>query len=622
MQLNPITATLTASFLIGAWCAAPAQSMSERQILIDFYQATNGENWYQNEGWLSEAHHCDWYGITCDGVMVTGIDLPRNNLSGPLGAKLFDLRQLSDLDLSDNFLSGNLPARVINDLPMFDATGDDSFVTLDLSHNNLGGNLPEFTRGQGPGDFNLLLDGNDLSGPIPPSWVDMQLSELSLRHNRLDQALIEAWKALPSAVSLDLSNAGLSGAFPESPARFVGDTALVDRLGTLDLSRNDLEGRLPSWLANLQLSALFLHHNDLTGPIDRAIAAVSSEIDVALDLADNKFSGPIPPGVTDLSIPPNSDSSPFSVPPRPGLNLCWNDLEMPDGGLLEFIDARHLGGSYANCQQPRQTIGPSLSGSRYDPARSGEGFVQHVLDNGNILLFWFTYPVPDRSTARQAWFLDVVSPEQRSLWIDRLLQPSGSFGEGSDGFAKPGFPMSIDPLEGDAQQVAYNRAYISGRSLGGIPIASRMSIRQQQTALTRLAGTSCDNQQPHQWISGAWYNPDTSGEGFMVEVNEDGRVVVYWFTFQPNRGQAWMIGSGEFSNGQVIIDDMIQPVGTRFGIAFDSTAIEHIDWGSLTLTFDDDTSGQAWFESNLPEYGSGSYPIERLARPALADCPQ
>lgn len=53
------------------------------------------------------------------------------------------------------------------------------------------------------------------------------------------------------------------------------------------------------------------------------------------------------------------------------------------------------------------------------------------------------------------------------------------------------------------------------------------------TRLTRLAGTTCDNQRQNQWVSGAWYNQDRDGEGFTVEVIEDDRGVVYWFTSTP-----------------------------------------------------------------------------------------
>jgi len=40
---------------------------SERQVLIDLYNSTNGANWTNNTGWLGAVGtECSWYGITCD----------------------------------------------------------------------------------------------------------------------------------------------------------------------------------------------------------------------------------------------------------------------------------------------------------------------------------------------------------------------------------------------------------------------------------------------------------------------------------------------------------------------------------------------------------------------------
>ena len=101
--------------------------------------------------------------------------------------------------------------------------------------------------------------------------------------------------------------------------------------------------------------------------------------------------------------------------------------------------------------------------------------------------------------------------------------------------------------------------------------------------LTRLAGTTCDNRQPNEWISGAWYNPDANGEGFVVEVIEDGRGVVYWFTHQPDDSgrQAWMTGDGHFDGQTLIIDNLLQPVGTRFRRGFRYRGNRFCPLGSL-----------------------------------------
>lgn len=61
-----------------------------------------------------------------------------------------------------------------------------------------------------------------------------------------------------------------------------------------------------------------------------------------------------------------------------------------------------------------------------------------------------------------------------------------------------------------------------------------------------MSGTDCNPLEPIQRLSGAWYNLERNGEGFIVEVQENGTAVVYWFTYQPDEpgAQAWMFGVG------------------------------------------------------------------------------
>lgn len=628
-----IIITLAAGLVAAA--PAPGKVTDERQVLVDFYHSTNGEGWHDNgEGlffndeWLSQTDHCTWYGITCKNGVVTSIHLSQNNLSGRLLPALFDLPHLSHLDLSDNHLHGRLPGKVINSLPRLDSLSGNDRVTIDLSGNRLSGKLPEFTRQQGPGALILRLADNALTGPIPASWVDMELLSVDLNDNAIDMPLVDVWRALPTVANLQLAGTGLSGPFPDSPARFDGDQMLVDRLGRLNLSRNQLEGELPAWLAELGLWNLNLQHNRLSGTIAVAVEALGTG--GSLILSHNMFSGPIPEELSSLSIRRLDEQSragrwPHLIPltEPPALDLCWNDFDPPGAELLDFINARHHGGSFANCQRPRVPISPAISGSWFNPTRSGEGFVQHLLDNGQVLLFWFTFSgYGPHWEEGQTWYLNVVSPQERSLWLQDLLKPNGSFNAGSTGFLRLPFWLSIDPLSDSAQQISYSHPTIIWANMTGWVWMNFSSDRREQIALTKLAGSRCDNRQPHQWISGAWYDPARASEGFVIEVNQDGRVLVYWFTYQPKGGQAWMIGTGEFNNGRVIVDEMIQPVGTRFGPGFDSGEIEYIDWGSLSIEFDGEDSGHVEYESNFEEYGSGNYPIERLARPMLAECEQ
>lgn len=51
-------------------------------------------------------------------------------------------------------------------------------------------------------------------------------------------------------------------------------------------------------------------------------------------------------------------------------------------------------------------------------------------------------------------------------------------------------------------------------------------------------------------FSGSWFNPDTDGQGFAMEIIEDkGTVIAYWYTFTQTGEQRWFVLSGEVVDG-------------------------------------------------------------------------
>lgn len=81
------------------------EAQSERDILIAFYNATNGDNWTNNENWCTDAPLEDWYGVSLnqDGH-IRSINLQNNNLSGY--ADLRGLQAVEIIFLSKNQLTG------------------------------------------------------------------------------------------------------------------------------------------------------------------------------------------------------------------------------------------------------------------------------------------------------------------------------------------------------------------------------------------------------------------------------------------------------------------------------------------------------------------------------------
>src|ERR1700754_5130530 len=164
--------------LLFALRASAAIPGSEREALLSLYQSTNGANWVNHANWLgAPGTECTWFGVVCDFETqsnVLHIELPDNNLDGPLPSSLRNLTKLTALYLTNNHLQGNLP-------PELGELANLEF--LYLQSNALSGPFP--TQYGNLKKLALLsLYQNQLSGPLPPQLGDMTaLEELSLSDN-------------------------------------------------------------------------------------------------------------------------------------------------------------------------------------------------------------------------------------------------------------------------------------------------------------------------------------------------------------------------------------------------------------------------------------------------------
>ena len=90
----------------------------ERYALIVFYFSTMNDNnerflsssYGGQKKWISKSNVCIWKGVACHSYLsvVTGLSLPKNGLRGILPPELAYLRSLEMLDLSNNFLTGQV----------------------------------------------------------------------------------------------------------------------------------------------------------------------------------------------------------------------------------------------------------------------------------------------------------------------------------------------------------------------------------------------------------------------------------------------------------------------------------------------------------------------------------
>ncbi len=121
--------------------------------------------------------------------------------------------------------------------------------------------------------------------------------------------------------------------------------------------------------------------------------------------------------------------------------------------------------------------------------------------------------------------------------------------------------------------------------------------------------------------SGTWYDPEHDGEGFMVQILEDGRVFLNWYTYDDQGQQMWLTGLGELSGNTVVVDELYVTAGGVFGPDFDPEAVEFTLWGSLLFIFDTCTSARVDYESALG-FGAGSLNPIKLTIIEGLECPE
>lgn len=86
-------------------------------------------------------------------------------------------------------------------------------------------------------------------------------------------------------------------------------------------------------------------------------------------------------------------------------------------------------------------------------------------------------------------------------------------------------------------------------------------------------------------ITGSWYSPDSSGEGFMLHSVNDDLAVGYFYGYDNDGESLWLIGvsDGPFEWGEPAVFEAQYATGGSF-TKFDPENIVRTDWGSFAFT--------------------------------------
>ena len=260
----------------------------EREILIKFYYATNGDQWGNNTNWCSDKPVGEWFGIVVDHqgfVMSIDFHEQNNNLSGHLIPELGELSHLSRFQIISSKVSGTIPEEFCNLKEL---------CYLELAYNKLlTGKIPS-SIGQLKKLYFLRLSGCQLTGEIPSTICQLtNMSSLDLSDNRLSGEIPRDIGNLQKLYSLNLGNIysgnnQLVGSIPTSIKQ-------CSKLTLIDLRSNQLQGDMMLDFFLQNCDAIYLNNNNLTGEIPARLATWLDERESwSIDVSNNCLSGTIP----------------------------------------------------------------------------------------------------------------------------------------------------------------------------------------------------------------------------------------------------------------------------------------------------------------------------------------
>lgn len=395
----------------------------QRAALVELFEATDGENWTQNNNWLGPpGSECTWFGVSCFDDQILSLSLPNNNLAGFLPSGLAALSELRILQLRGNQIFGGFPP---------DFTLPDSIQALDLGMNSLQGPVPASVL-TSPLLFSVWLDNNQLGSiESPGENPGGQLSRLWLDNNLISADSLSALAPLPMLAVLSLRNNALGSVPTNLP------DGSFQALQALDIGGNPI-GQLP--LPPLAGPGLIFFWADSIGADDHLeqwlndVAAAHGDVFPSLfglRLDDNQLSGPLPAGLfaapqlNTLHLADNALDGPlpeelFLTPQLSMADLRGNQFQ---GSLPEFSFDDWVGTGFVRLSISLSD-NPDLSGPFPDALIARSLQSQMFMDKeGTALDFGECYGLRRVEGLRPPSTYSPDEPVEVTIWIQNFDQP-------------------------------------------------------------------------------------------------------------------------------------------------------------------------------------------------------
>ena len=227
----------------------------------------------------------------------------------------------------------------------------------------------------------------------------------------------------------------------------------------------------------------------------------------------------------------------------------------------------------------------AISGSVYEPATSGQGFMMHLVSDNLYVVYFYGY----KNDGSPLWLIGTYEGNvalNTDMEATMLEYSGGNFGN----FV----PGDLTETQWGTATFRFTSCTQGSADLDGLDGTQTLAVVQ----LAGIAGLGCgdrdDATAPSGGASGSWFEAATSGQGFGLHLANENLLVVYFYGYDNSGEKLWLIGvyEGRVRLGKWMKLGMIKPVGGSFG-GFTPGDITDTNWGDLFIRFHDCRNGIA-----------------------------
>jgi uncharacterized repeat protein (TIGR01451 family) len=303
-------------------------------------------------------------------------------------------------------------------------------------------------------------------------------------------------------------------------------------------------------------------------------------------------------------------------------------------------------------------INPGLNGAWYNSETIGQGYFLEVYPDRNLVFFsMFTYDtsMPEYDSAQlgyegHRWLTAQGSFNGDTAELDVYLTSGGLFDESTPIVNTPEGHISLKFQDCGNGTIDFNlsAADVSGSisikriANDNIPLCEEIvaQVNAEHTESlpesTQLPQSASSGEKQlsnpplsiNPGLSGAWFNPQTPGQGMFLDVYPDINLMFFsWFTYDISMpaegatarlgyaGHRWLTAQGGFSGDTADLTVYL----TTGGLFNSSMPVSNTEEGTVTIQFNDCVSGTLNYDF-LGAGVSGSIPIARIANDNAALC--